>query len=228
MKQGRLILINVLIIVAILIIGGVVWYSWSQNYNYVSTQDASINAPSVTVVALQSGTISGIDVTTGQRVTKGQVIAQESVATTSASSAKSGKTAGASSELINIAAPVTGRIATITTGAGQTVAAGSPILTEVQLTHVTVVANIPETEIRRVSAGQSATIYVDAHPGVAFTGTVEAIQPATQSFFSLIPTTATSGTYIKVEQRIPVTLSIDNAGYALLPGESCTVRITVH
>jgi multidrug resistance efflux pump len=63
---------------------------------------------------------------------------------------------------------------------------------------------------------------------VSFTGSVEAIQPTTQSFFSLIPTAATSGTYTKVTQRIPVELSIAAAGYTLLPGENAEVRITIH
>lgn len=229
MKQSRVILINVLIIVALILIGGIVAYYWSQSYDYVSTQDAAISAPTIPIAAQSSGTVQDLSVTTGQRVSQGQTIAQETVAATTVTTAKGSKTpAAAGTTLINITAPVAGYVANVSVANGQAVAAGTPLFTLVQLSKVNVVANIPETKIRNVSVGQSATIYVDAHPGVSFTGTVEAIQPTTQSFFSLIPTAATSGTYTKVTQRVPVELSIDAAGYSLLPGEDAEVRITIH
>ena len=230
MKQSRVILINVLIIVAMILIGGVVAYYWTQSYDYVSTQDASISAPTIPVAAQANGTIQNLSVAVGQRVSQGQTIAEETVTTAPAATAKGSKTTAATSgtSIVNIVAPVSGYVATVSVANGQTVAAGTPLVTLVQLSKVTVIANIPETKIRNVSVGQSATIYVDAHPGVSFTGTVEAIQPTTQSFFSLIPTAATSGTYTKVTQRVPVELSIDAAGYSLLPGEDAEVRITIH
>ncbi len=223
MKQGRLILINILILVAVILIGGLGAYYWNQSYNYVSTQDGAISAPTIPVPALASGTIQGLNVYVGERVTKGQIIAHETVAGAS----KSGKSSTAGTSTVNIVAPASGTVATVSAANGQIVGAGTALFTEVKLSQVTVVANIPESKIRHVSVGQTATIYVDAHPGVSFTGTVKAIQPTTQSFFSLIPTAATSGTYTKVTQRIPVILSINTAGYALLPGESCEVRITI-
>ncbi|PSR32117.1 MAG: secretion protein HlyD [Sulfobacillus benefaciens] len=222
MKQSRLILINILILVAVIIVGGLGVYYWNQNYNYVSTQDASVSAPTIPVPALAAGTIENLSLQTGQHVTKGQIVGQEIVAGTA-----TGKGAAATTT-INLVAPASGTIATVSTSNGQVVGAGTPLFTEVKLDQVTVVANIPETKIRNVSVGQTATIYVDAHPGVSFTGTVQAIQPTTQSFFSLIPTSATAGTYTKVTQRVPVILSINTAGYSLLPGENCEVRITIH
>ena len=226
MKQGRLILINILILVAVILIGGLGAYYWSQSYNYVSTQDGAISAPTIPVPALAPGTIEGLSLHVGQRVTKGQIIAQETVAGTS-SSAKSSSKSTATTSTVNVVAPVTGTVATVSATNGQMVGTGTPLFTEVKLNQVTVVANIPESKIRHVNVGQTATIYVDAHPGVSFTGTVQAIQPTTQSFFSLIPTAATSGTYTKVTQRIPVILSINTAGLALRPGENCEVRITI-
>ncbi len=228
MKQSRVILINVLIIVALIIIGGVVAYYWSQSYDYVSTQDASISAPSVPVAANATGTIENLSVSMGQKVTKGQIIAQEVVTTPATTTAKGKVSAASSTTTVNIDAPTAGQVANLTAANGEAVTTGTPLMTLVQLSKVTVTANVPETKIRNVSVGQSATITVDAHPGVSFSGSVEAIQPTTQSFFSLIPTAATSGTYTKVTQRIPVELSIDAAGYTLLPGENAEVRITIH
>jgi len=222
-KQGRLILVNILIIVFVVIIGGIAWYTWTQNYTYVSTNDAQITAPSIPVVAVVPGTLTTLEVNVGQHVHQGQVIAQETTASRSST-----PTTPSNTTTVNIVSPINGRIATINTQAGSVVATGTPIVTEVNLGQISVVANIPETKIQNVQIGQPATITVDAHPGVSFSGTVQNIQPTTQSFFSLIPTTATAGTFTKVTQRIPVILNIDNAGYLLLPGESAEVRITVH
>jgi multidrug resistance efflux pump len=232
-KQSRLILINILIIVALILVGGIIAYYWTQSYDYVSTQDASISASSIPVAATQTGTVEALGLHIGQKVTKGQVVGKELVLTSSSSASANGKaksttSTAAPSATVNIVAPANGVVANVSVNNGQMVSAGTPVFTLVQLSRVNVIANIPESKIRNVSVGQSATIYVDAHPGVAFSGTVKAIQPTTQSFFSLIPTAATSGTYTKVTQRVPVTLSIDAAGYTLLPGENAEVRITVH
>ncbi|MCY0882069.1 MAG: efflux RND transporter periplasmic adaptor subunit, partial [Firmicutes bacterium] len=182
-SSSRMILTEVLIIVAVLLIGGIGAYFWNQSYNYVSTDDASVNAPTVTVAAMANGNVSSLDVKTGQHVTKGSVIGTETIAPTTAKTAAS---------TVNIVAPVSGNIATISVHAGQAVAAGTPILTEVELNHVDIVANIPESEIRNITVGQTATITVDAHPGVSFSGHVTQIEPATQSFFSLVPTAASA------------------------------------
>ncbi len=232
MKQSRVILINILIIVALILIGGIIAYYWTQSYDYVSTQDASISAPSIPVSAAQTGTIESLGLHIGQHITKGQVVGKElvpgAVSSLATSKTKSAASSSSSSSTVKIVAPQSGTVAKISVRNGQAVSAGTPVFTLVQLSHVSVVANIPESKIRKVAVGQSATIYVDAHPGVAFSGTVKAISPTTQSFFSLIPTAATSGTYTKVTQRIPVTLSIVAAGYILLPGENSEVKITVH
>ncbi|MHB1611984.1 MAG: HlyD family secretion protein [Sulfobacillus sp.] len=227
MKQGRLILINILILVAVIIVGGLGMYYWNQNYNYVTTEDASVTAPTIPVPALAAGTIQNFALQVGQHVTKGQVVGQEQTVSMPTSATGKGSTSPAYTTL-NIVAPASGTIATVSTSNGQVVGVGTPLFTEVKLDQVTVVANIPESKIRNVDVGQTATIYVDAHPGVSFTGTVDAIQPTTQSFFSLIPTSATAGTYTKVTQRVPVIMSINAAGYSLLPGENCEVRITIH
>ena len=220
MRIGRLILMQLLVIAGLGVIGAVGWYYWHLNYTYVITQDASITAPSIPMVAMASGSLTSISVKPGETVASGQVIGQETMPVTR-------KGAGATTTTVNLTAPVAGVIATVDALPGAPLAAGTPILTEVQLGRITVVANVPETRIRNIHPGNTATIYVDAHPGVSFSGTVKNIQPTTQSFFSLLPTSATAGNFTKVTQRIPVTLSIDSAGYTLLPGESCEVKIQI-
>lgn len=231
MKSSRIVLINILVIVALIIIGGVAAYYWNQNTNYVVSQDASVTADTVPVVATASGTLQGLNLSVGQRVRRGQVLATETVAapaSAAAPAAAGGKAAPATPPApttVDVVAPVDGTVASVAATDGQTVAAGTPVATLVQLSTVQIVANIPETKIHQVSVGQTVDVTVDAQPGVTFHGTVAAIQPATQSFFSLIPTTATAGSYTKVIQRVPVIIKIDTAGYTLLPGENAEVRI---
>jgi multidrug resistance efflux pump len=166
-------------------------------------------------------------VAVGQHVSAGQVIGTEAVEVQSASSnAKSASTTNAPTvSRVNITAPVSGDVATTSVAAGQDVAAGTPLVTLVQLNTVYVTANITETNIRNVHRGESVNVTVNAVPGVTFHGTVTAVAPATQSFFSLIPASATAGTYVQTVQRIPVNIRLHTMGYTLLPGESCSVRV---
>jgi multidrug resistance efflux pump len=226
MKGSRLVLINVLVLLALVIIGGLVAYYYTQSTNFVTTDDAAISAPSVPVLAMEPGVISSLSVHVGEHLVKGQVVGIEQVAGgTTTVRTKRGVTVVPVSSSVNIVAPVDGQVAVVSAVKGQTVGAGSPLFTEVELSKVYVTANVLETDISKVHVGQTVTITVDAQPGVSFTGHVQAIEPATQSFFSLIPTSATAGTYTKVVQRVPVIISIEPAGYTLLPGESAEVQI---
>lgn len=235
MKARRLILVNVLVLVGLAIVAAVVFYYYSTQSHYVSSQDASISATTVPVVASADGALTSFSVQVGQHVKAGQVIATETVAasSTAATSTTSkvdpptaghGTTSPAASS-VQIKAPVAGDVATTSVAAGQDVGAGTPLLTLVQLKTVYVTANIPETSIRHIRVGESVDVTVNAIPGVTFHGTVTAVAPATQSFFSLIPASATAGTYVQTTQRIPVNIRLHTMGYTLLPGESCSVRV---
>ena len=79
--------------------------------------------------------------------------------------------------------------------------------------HLWIAASPKETELTYVKPGQDATIEVDAYPGVIWKGKVESISPASGSSFSLLPAQNTTGNWVKVVQRIPMRVSIeDTAG----------------
>ena len=90
----------------------------------------------------------------------------------------------------------------------------------VALDDVWVVANFKETQVRAMRPGQRAAIEVDAYPGRGFEGHVEAIGAATTSSFSLLPPENASGNFVKVVQRLPVKIVLDqprpNRGWARL------------
>lgn len=232
MKASRLILVNVLVLVGLAIVAALAFYYYTTQSHYVSSQDASISATTVPVVASTAGALTTFSVQVGQHVQAGQVIATEAVATSGAASKvdppSAGQGAGSATptmSTIPIKAPVAGDVATTSVAAGQDVGAGTPLMTLVQLKTAYVTANIAETNIRRIRVGESVDVTVNAIPGVTFHGTVTAIAPATQSFFSLIPASATAGTYVPTTQRIPVNIRLHTMGYTLLPGESCSVRV---
>jgi membrane fusion protein (multidrug efflux system) len=87
-------------------------------------------------------------------------------------------------------------------------------------------ANFKETDLTYMRPGQHATFSVDAYPGKSFTGTVLSTSPGTGSSFSLLPPENSSGNWVKVVQRLPVRLSIDdNGGVPLAAGMSVNADV---
>ncbi|WP_323146593.1 HlyD family secretion protein [Pseudomonas marginalis] len=77
--------------------------------------------------------------------------------------------------------------------------------------HLWVAASPKETELTHMKPGQPVDISVDSYPDVRWHGTVVSISPASGSSFSLLPAQNTTGNWVKVVQRIPVRISIDDA-----------------
>ncbi len=94
---------------------------------------------------------------------------------------------------------------------GQYLAAATTAFNIVSSDHVWVQASPKETELTYVKPGQKATIQVDAYPGITWTGVVESVSPASASSFSLLPAENSSGNWVKVVQRIPMRVSVENS-----------------
>ncbi|WP_438750963.1 HlyD family secretion protein [Pararhizobium sp. O133] len=73
-----------------------------------------------------------------------------------------------------------------------------------------IAANPKETELTYVKPGQPVSITIDTYPGVEWKGRVESVSPASGSSFALLPAQNTSGNWVKVVQRIPMRVSIDD------------------
>lgn len=97
----------------------------------------------------------------------------------------------------------------------------------VSTTHMWIAASPKETELTYVRPGQTVAISVDTYPDVTWKGTVSSISPASGSSFSLLPAQNTTGNWVKVVQRIPMLVSIDDmAGKPpLRVGMSVTVGV---
>ena len=71
-----------------------------------------------------------------------------------------------------------------------------------------VIANYRETQLPHIHEGAEVTLTADAVPGITYTGVVESISDATGASFSLIPQDNATGNFVKVEQRVPVRISL--------------------
>jgi membrane fusion protein (multidrug efflux system) len=95
----------------------------------------------------------------------------------------------------------------------------------IPLHDVWVTANFKETQLAHVRPGQRAEIHVDMY-GQSVTGHVDSIASATGSRLSLLPAENATGNFVKVVQRIPVKILIDDAhGLTLRPGMNVDATI---
>jgi len=126
-----------------------------------------------------------------------------------------------------ILAPTDGRIAGKAVDAGAYVTPANPLFQLVPA-QVWVVANFKETQLKHMRPGQPVEVSVDAFPSLTLTGRVDSIQSGTGSRFSVIPTENATGNFVKVVQRIPVKIRLDQDTLGqLAPGMSVEPRVRV-
>ena len=94
---------------------------------------------------------------------------------------------------------------------GTNIQAGQPLMALVPLQDAWITANYKERQITFIKPGQKVEFSVDAFPGRTFSGRVDSIMAGTGAAFSLLPPENATGNYVKVVQRLPVKITIDNA-----------------
>ena len=110
---------------------------------------------------------------------------------------------------------------------GQYVSVGTPLFALVETGDTWIDANFKETQLTRMKPGQKAEVVLDTYPDKTFEATVQAIGAGTGAQFSLLPAQNATGNWVKVTQRIPVRLQLDNedADLALRAGMSASVTV---
>lgn len=129
-----------------------------------------------------------------------------------------------------IVSPVDGVVGNRTLRVGQYVQSGTQLMAVVPVDDVYVIANFKETQLTDVKKGQPVDIAVDTFPGVALTGRVDSIAPASGQEFALLPPDNATGNFTKIVQRIPVKVVLDNDSKLtglLRPGMSVTPTINL-
>ena len=128
----------------------------------------------------------------------------------------------------DVRAPVRGVVSKRTVEVGQMASPDRALMAIVPLDDVWVVANFKETQLENMRMGQPVDISVDAFGGKKLHGHVESFASGTGSKFSLLPPDNSSGNFVKVVQRVPTLVRLDDppAKLELRPGMSVSVDVT--
>ena len=108
-----------------------------------------------------------------------------------------------------LTAPFDGIITHKSVHVGHRVQPGEPLMADVPTQHLYVVANFKETQLTYVRVGQKATVEADIYPGFVYHGHIDSISMGTGAAFSLLPPENATGNWVKVVQRIPVKIVLD-------------------
>jgi membrane fusion protein (multidrug efflux system) len=127
-----------------------------------------------------------------------------------------------------VTAAQAGRVVQLSAAVGQFAQPGTN-LTMFVPDEIWITANFKETQLDAMRPGQPVTLAIDAYPERAIRGHVDSVQPGSGTAFSLLPAQNATGNYVKIVQRVPVKLVMDNLpkDVALGPGMSVvpTVRV---
>jgi multidrug resistance efflux pump len=177
----------------------------------VASQSALVVGPDATIAAPAAGDLTGLDVSMGQTVRAGQVVA----------------VVAAAAGRLAVRASRRGKVTAVYVALGQPVAVGTPLLQVAEPGPLEVRALVPEDEVDRIEVGASATLRFDAYGGRTFSGRVRQIAPVTAAALAPAVSSAPAAeTYIKTAQMIPVFISIVDPPAGLVPGESAQASIT--
>lgn len=103
-----------------------------------------------------------------------------------------------------------GKIGKRNVDVGQYVQAGTPLFTIVDDSNYWAVANYKETQLEHLKVGAPVHIKLDAYPDKDIMGKIVSFSDATGAKFSLLPPDNATGNFVKVTQRVPVKITIDD------------------
>lgn len=110
-----------------------------------------------------------------------------------------------------IIAPSTGKLGKTNLKPGQFVQGGQQLFSLVSSDKYWIVANFKETQLEHMKVGQTVKIEIDGYPNQEISGKITGFSDATGAKFSLLPPDNSTGNFVKVTQRVPVTVEIDHA-----------------
>lgn len=108
-----------------------------------------------------------------------------------------------------ILAPREGLVAARNVRLGEYVGVGTRLMAVAPTRALWIEANLRETQLSRIRAGDRVQIRVDAASDQVFCGTVESLSAASGSEFSVIPPDNATGNFTKIVRRFPVRILFD-------------------
>ena len=126
-----------------------------------------------------------------------------------------------------IVSPAAGIVGKVSLQVGEYVQEGRAVLPIVQTDENWIEANLKETQLTHVRAGQLARIIIDAYPDHEWTAKVMSISPSTGAELSVLPPQNASGNWVKVVQRVPVRLELQRVHNNLPLRAGMTVSVSI-
>jgi membrane fusion protein (multidrug efflux system) len=126
-----------------------------------------------------------------------------------------------------ITSPIAGFVSKLGAHDGQMVQPGMTLVMVVPAKPY-VVANFKETQMDRIAAGDPVDISVDALGGSELHGRVESISAGTGARFSMMPPDNATGNFVKVVQRVPVKIELDQGQDTSKLHAGLSVEVKVH
>ena len=126
-----------------------------------------------------------------------------------------------------VLAPEDGSVARKLVEAGSYVQPGQTLLSLVPA-DLFIIANFKETQLDGIEVGSAVKIRVDALPGQILHGHVDSLQRGSGARFALLPPENATGNFVKIAQRVPVKIRLDEPPEALAklsPGLSAVVSV---
>lgn len=127
-----------------------------------------------------------------------------------------------------IKTPINGKVGKTNLQVGQFVQTGQPLFTVVNNDEYWITANFKETQISKLSEGMEVEIKIDGYSDLKVKGKIASLSDATGARFTLLPPDNATGNFVKVTQRVPVKIAIQNVADVkkyLKAGLSVTVEV---
>lgn len=106
--------------------------------------------------------------------------------------------------------PVDGYVAQRSVQLGEHISSGKSLLTVIPLKQIWVEANFKENQLRSIRLHQPVTLIADLYgKKIQYHGKVSGLGIGTGAAFSLLPAQNATGNWIKVVQRVPVRITLD-------------------
>lgn len=216
MKGNRKAIIAIISFLMLLTIAGVVAYYWYSNTFYIKTEDAKITGDLVKISPMVTGKLIELNLEVGQTVRKDEVVGRLEVP----------NLPDQNIDQSLIRCPIDGVIIKKNGTEGEIVSAGQILAYANNPAKFYVTANIEETKLKKLKVGQVADLWIDQYQNTKLSGHVSRIGEATNSVFSLFPT-STGANFTKVVQKIPVEIALDRHDFSAVNGTNTYVKIHI-
>ncbi|MCL1976329.1 MAG: efflux RND transporter periplasmic adaptor subunit [Firmicutes bacterium] len=212
-KNGKPLLIAIAV-TTVCVLAGALFYFTYEKSSFIKTNNATVQYNMVTITSKMAGEILDIKVKQGDYICKGDVIMELDSANAD------------SAQIDNsyIRSTIDGVVLRILGTPGQSILAGQTTAYIAHDSEMFIVSNIDEKEINKIKIGLNVDITIDQYGNQKFYGKVIEVGSATLSAFSIVPS-ASSGTFVKTTQYVPIKIQFIEQYDSLLAGANAIIRI---